>query len=74
MYSFDVWGIYIRHIIQPCEIFTIDNKKRLYINAGDSIYHSHFVIGAGLNRTINFTVKCANFLSDLGVENINKQY
>jgi hypothetical protein len=65
IFSFDIWAIYIRHIIQPCEVFKINNKQILYVASGDTVFHSHFVIGAGLNRTINFSVKCANFISDL---------
>lgn len=61
-YYFDVWTIYIRHTIQPAEII---NNKTLYIMAGDSIFHSHFITGAGLNRTIDFAVKCANMLIDI---------
>ena len=65
IYDFDVWAVYIRHIIQPSEVFTVNNKEILYINAGDSVFHSHFTIGSGLNRTLNFAVKCANYLIDL---------
>ena len=65
IFSFDIWAIYIRHIIQPSEVFKVNNKQILYVAAGDTVFHSHFVIGAGLNRTINFSVKCANFISDL---------
>ena len=63
LFSFDVWEIYIRHCIQPCEIFTVNKKNILYIGAGDTIFHSHFITGAGLNRTLNFSIKCANILS-----------
>tara|TARA_A100001015_G_scaffold296674_1_gene377251 strand:- start:2758 stop:4107 length:1350 start_codon:yes stop_codon:yes gene_type:complete len=63
LFSFDVWEIYIRHCIQPCEIFSINKKNILYIGAGDTIFHSHFITGAGLNRTLNFSIKCANILS-----------
>lgn len=64
-FSFDVWGIYIRHIIQPCEIFKVNNKDRLYIAVGDSMFHSHFITGAGLNRTIKLGVYSANQLVNL---------
>ena len=63
IFKFDIWSIYIRHCIQPSEIFKVNNKKILYIGAGDSIFHSHFITGAGLNRTIGFAVKCANLLT-----------
>jgi len=65
LFSFDVWAIYIRHALQVAETFNIDDKKLLYIGAGDTIFHSHFITGAGLNRTINFSVKCANYMIDI---------
>ena len=63
LFSFDVWEIYIRHCIQPCEIFKVNKKNILYIGAGDTIFHSHFITGAGLNRTLNFSIKCANIIT-----------
>ncbi len=60
--TFDVWGVYIRHAIKISDVFTINNKKILYIGAGDTILHSHFITGAGLNRTLDFSVRCANML------------
>lgn len=63
--SFDVWSIYIRHAIKISDIITINNKKKLFIAAGDSIFHSHYITGAGLNRILDFTVKCANMLAFL---------
>lgn len=63
LFIFDIWAIYIRHCIQPCEIFKVSNKKILYIGAGDTIFHSHFITGAGLNRTLTFGIKCANLLT-----------
>lgn len=65
LFKFDVWAIYIRHTIQPCEVFDVNKKKILYIKAGDTLFHSHFIIGSGLNRTIKFAVKCANYLIDI---------
>lgn len=63
LFLFDVWSIYIRHTIQPSEIFKVNNKDILYIGCGDSIFHSHFMTGAGLNRTLQFTIKCANLIT-----------
>ena len=63
LFIFDVWTIYIRHTIQPSEIFKVNKKNILYIGAGDTIFHSHFITGAGLNRTIAFATKCANLLT-----------
>ena len=65
IFSFDIFRIYIRHAIKIADVFTINKQKVLYIGAGDTIFHSHFIIGAGLNRTLDFSVKCANMLNDL---------
>ena len=60
--QFDVWGIYIRHAIKISDVFKVKNRDILMIEAGDTIFHSHFITGAGLNRIFDFTVKCANLL------------
>ena len=65
LFTFDIWAIYIRHTLQVSEVVKIDNHKVLYIGAGDTIFHSHFITGAGLNRIIHFAVKCANFIIDI---------
>ena len=65
LFTFDLWSVYIRHVIKASEIVRIGNHKVLYIGAGDTIFHSHFITGAGLNRIINFAVKCAHLLIDL---------
>ena len=65
IFNFDVFSIYIRHAIKVSDIITINKHKILYIGAGDTIFHSHFITGAGLNRTLDFSVKCANMLYDL---------
>jgi hypothetical protein len=63
--KFDVWGIYMRHQIKISDIFNVNNKQILLIGAGDTIFHSHFITGSGLNRIFDFTVKCANQLDKL---------
>ena len=65
IFKIDVWSIYIRHAIKICDIIKVNNKKVLYVGAGDTIFHSHFIVGAGLNRILDFTVKCANKIIDL---------
>jgi hypothetical protein len=65
IFTFDVFSIWIRHAIKISDIITIDQHKALYIGAGDTIFHSHFIIGAGLNRTIDFAVKCCNQIEEL---------
>jgi hypothetical protein len=63
--KFDVWGIYIRHAIKISDVFKVNNREVLFIGAGDTIFHSHFITGAGLNRTLDFSVKCANMISNI---------
>ena len=66
LFKFDIFSIYMRHTLQPSSIIKMKNKKKaLYIQAGDAVFHSHYITGAGLNRTINFAVKCANFITNL---------
>ena len=52
----------MRHSIECSRIIDHDKHKILYIGAGDTIFHSHWVIGAGMNRTIDFAVKCSSLL------------
>jgi len=57
----DIWQIYIRHAVNVADIY----NDTLIIKTGDSMFHSHFITGAGLNRTINLTVKFCNYINDL---------
>ena len=59
----------MRHSISVSSVVTYKDHKFLYIGAGDTIFHGHFITGAGLNRTIAFAVKCANFITDLSMDN-----
>ena len=65
IFTFDVWGIYIRHAIKISQVFKVKKRDVLLIGAGDTIFHSHFITGAGLNRIFDFSVKCANLLFGL---------
>lgn len=62
LFKIEYFNTYLRHQIEIAKVIETDNNKCLYIGAGDTIFHSHFITGSGLNRTINFAVKCANFL------------
>jgi len=42
--------------------FLINNKKTIWIGTGDTIFHSHFIIGSGLYRTIPISTKIINLL------------
>ena len=57
----------MRHSISISKVVTYDDHNFLYIGAGDTIFHSHFIVGAGLNRTISFAVKCANFITNISL-------
>jgi hypothetical protein len=63
--KFDVWGVYMRHQIKISDTFIVNKRKILLIGAGDTIFHSHFITGSGLNRIFDFTVKCANQLDKI---------
>jgi len=55
----------MRHQIKISDTFEVNKRKILLIGAGDTIFHSHFITGAGLNRIFDFTVKCANQIDKL---------
>lgn len=61
--SIDIFSVYIQHAIKISKIIKVkDNHRAIYIGAGDTIYHSHFATGAGLNKSIDFSVMCINSL------------
>jgi hypothetical protein len=62
IFKLEYFNTYLRHAIEVSKVLEFKDHKCLYIGAGDTIFHSHFITGAGLNRTINFVAKCANFL------------
>jgi hypothetical protein len=63
IFKFNVFNTNIRHAIEITKVFKIKNKQILYIGAGDTIFHSHWYTGAGLNRTIDFTTKTSHLMS-----------
>lgn len=62
IFKIEYFNTDLKHALEVSRVITIDNHKCVYIGAGDTIFHSHFITGAGLNRTINFVAKCANFI------------
>jgi hypothetical protein len=50
------------HSIKVSHVMSVSGRQILYIGAGDTIMRGHFITGSGLNRTIDFSVKCANML------------
>lgn len=63
--KFDIWGVHMRHQIKISDTFIVNKRNILLIGAGDTIFHSHFLTGSGLNRIFDFTVKCANQLEKI---------
>ena len=63
--QFTTWNTYMRHSLEISREMNAEGKKILYVGAGDTIFHSHFMVGAGLNRTIDFAVRCSNLLINL---------
>ena len=55
----------MKHALIVSKVIDFQNNKMLYIGSGDTIFHGHFVTGSGLNRTVSFAVKCANFITSL---------
>ncbi len=68
IFQFDIFNTNMRHAIEISKVIKIKNHKVLYIGAGDTIFHSHFTTGSGLNRVLSFAVKCANFITSLSLE------
>ena len=64
-YEFDIFHTNMKHSLKISKVIKYKNHNFLYIGAGDTIFHGHFITGSGLNRTINFAVKCANFITDM---------
>ncbi len=60
--KFNSWEMIMYHRLKAAEFKHIHNQKYLYIGVGDTLFSSHFIIGAGLNRTILFSVKTCHIL------------
>jgi hypothetical protein len=58
LFKINLIEIFIYHKLKICQKF--DNT--LYIGTGDTIFHSHFITGAGINRTMDFIVKTIGFI------------
>lgn len=50
--KFYVFETKICHKLNICGLI---NDETIYVGAGDTIFSSHFLLGAGLNRLLNFT-------------------
>jgi hypothetical protein len=50
------------HRLKVAEVLKAKHHSFLYIGTGDTIFSSHYVVGAGLNRTLLFSIKTAHLL------------
>ena len=52
----------LQHALQITDSFKIGKRDCLYVGIGDSIFQSHFVVGAGLGRMIPLTARILNYI------------
>ncbi len=55
--KFFTFQIKMYHQIKASQWFNYKSHKFLYIGSGDTLFSSHFIRGAGLNRTLLFSLK-----------------
>jgi len=65
LFNTNIFHANMKHALMVSKVIDFQNNKMLYIGSGDTIFHGHFVTGSGLNRTVSFAVKCANFITSL---------
>ena len=53
------------HRLKVADVLKAKNHPFLYIGTGDTIFSSHYIVGAGLNRTLLFSIKTAHLLNML---------
>ena len=56
-YKFNLITVNMHNKIKISKIYNYKNHEFLYIGNGDTIFHSHYGTGAGLNRIISFITK-----------------
>jgi hypothetical protein len=56
-YKFNLIKVKMHNKIKISNIYEYKKHKFLYIGNGDTIFHSHFVTGAGLHRILTFITK-----------------
>ena len=56
-YKINYIPVNMYNVVKIARTFTYNKKKFLYIGSGDTIFHSHFITGSGINRLFNFIVK-----------------
>lgn len=45
------------HRLKVSQVMKVKDHSFLYIGTGDTIFSSHYIVGAGLNRTLLFSIK-----------------
>lgn len=55
-------SVEMHHKLKVAHLFIHQKHKYLYIGSGDTIFHSHFSTGSGINRVFDFMVKCMNLI------------
>lgn len=65
IFKIRIFQINMRHKIKISDTFKINKKKVLLIGVGDTIFHSHFIKGAGINRVFDFAAKCCNLIENI---------
>ncbi len=60
--KFFTFKINMYHRLKVAEWLNYKKHKFLYIGAGDTLFSSHFIRGAGLNRTVLFSIKVCHLL------------
>lgn len=58
IFKINLIEVFIYHKLKICQKF----DDTLYVGTGDTIFHSHFITGAGINRTMDFIVKTIGFI------------
>ena len=56
-FKFNLNKVNMHHKIKISKIYNYKDHEFLYIGNGDTIFHSHYLKGAGLNNIISFITK-----------------
>ncbi len=62
-FKFNLIPVNMHHKIKITNVFKYNDHRFLYIGSGDTIFHSHFITGSGINRLFNFIIKILYLLN-----------
>lgn len=65
--QFNSFKMNMYHRLKASEIMRTGKQHFLYIGTGDTIFSSHYAVGAGLNRTLLFSIKTSHLFPMLFV-------